>query len=60
MPQDWFNKGRGMSYSVCGIKHIKDPLLLIEKRLAPVDAADFLSHYLNGRQPYIRRHITVI
>ena len=28
---DWCNKGRGMYYSVCGMMHIKDPLLLIEK-----------------------------
>ena len=28
---DWCNKGRGMCYSVCGMVHIKDPLLLIDK-----------------------------
>ena len=27
----WYNKGRGLCYPVCGILHIKDPLLLIEK-----------------------------
>ena len=27
----WFNKGRGMYYSVCGMMHIKEPLLLIGK-----------------------------
>ena len=26
---DWCNKGRGMCYPVCGMVHIKDPLLLI-------------------------------
>ena len=26
---DWCNKGRGMCYSVCGMVHIKEPLLLI-------------------------------
>ena len=26
---DWCNKGRGMYCLVCGIVHIKDPLLLI-------------------------------
>ena len=25
------NKGRGMCYPVCGMMHIKEPLLLIEK-----------------------------
>ena len=28
---DWCNKGCGMWYPVCGVVHIKDPLLLIEK-----------------------------
>ena len=28
---DWCNKGRGMCYPVCGIMHIKEPLLLIGK-----------------------------
>ena len=26
---DWFNKGRDMYYSVCGMVHIEEPLLLI-------------------------------
>ena len=28
---DWYNKGRGMYYPVCGMVHIKEPLLLIGK-----------------------------
>ena len=28
---DWCNKGRGMCYPVCGMLHIKDPLLLNRK-----------------------------
>ena len=28
---DWCNKGRGMCYPVCGMVHIKGPLLLIVK-----------------------------
>ena len=28
---DWCNKGNGMCYSVCGMMHIKEPLLLIGK-----------------------------
>ena len=28
---DWCNKGRGMRYLVCGMVHIKEPLLLIDK-----------------------------
>ena len=29
--RDWCNKGRGMCYPVCGMVHIKEPLLLIDK-----------------------------
>ena len=28
---DWCDKGHGMCYPVCGMVHIKEPLLLIEK-----------------------------
>ena len=28
---DWCNKGRGMCYPVCGMVHIKEPLLIIDK-----------------------------
>ena len=28
---DWCNKSRGMCYPVCGMVHIKEPLLLIDK-----------------------------
>ena len=28
---DWCNKGHGMCYHVCGVVHIKDPLLRIRK-----------------------------
>ena len=31
VPHNWYNKGRGMCYPVCGMMHIKEPLLLIEK-----------------------------
>ena len=54
---DWCNKGCGMCYPVCGMVHIKEPLLLIGKK-AYVAAAGFLSRYLNGPLPYVQRHIT--
>ena len=38
-----YNKGRGMCYPVCGMVHIKEPLLLI----------GFLSRYLSGTLPYV-------
>ena len=47
---DWFNNGCGMCYPVCGLVHIKEPY---------VAAAGFLSRYLCGSLPYVRRHITV-
>ena len=31
MLHEWCNKGRGMCYPVCGMVHIKEPLLLIGK-----------------------------
>ena len=45
---DWCIKGRGMCYPVC-----------VMERVAHVAAAGFLSRYLNGPLPYVRRHITV-
>ena len=37
---DWCNKGRGMCYPVCGIVHIKEPLLLFGKSI-PCDGCGF-------------------
>ena len=51
-------KGCGMCYPVCGMVHIKEPLLQIE-RVAYVVAAGFLSRYLSGPLPYTWHHITV-
>ena len=50
---DWYNKGCGMCYPVCGMVHIKEHLLLIRKS-SPCVAAGFLSRYLNGPLPYNR------
>ena len=51
-------KGRGMCYPVCGMVHIREPLLLIDKS-SPCGDRAFLSGYQNGPFPYVRRHITV-
>ena len=48
---DWCNKGCGMCYPVCGMMHIKEPLLLIGKS-SPCGGSGFLSHYLSGSLPY--------
>ena len=56
MQHDWCNKeGRGMCYPVCGMMHIKEPLLLIGTchTVANVAATGFLSRYLSGRLPYV-------
>ena len=37
-----------MCYPVCGMVHIKEPLLLIDKSSLCVAAAGFLSRYQNG------------
>ena len=37
---DWCNKGRGVCYPVCGMIHIKEPLLLIGKS-SPCDSSGF-------------------
>ena len=55
---DWFNKARDMYCPVCGMVHIKEPLLLIRSNPL-MAAAGFLSRSLNGYLPYVRRHITV-
>ena len=44
---DWCNKGRSMCYPVCGMVHIKEPLLLIDKSNL-CGGSGFLSHYQNG------------
>ena len=49
---DWCDKGRGMCYPVCGMVHIKEPLLLIGKS-SLCGVAGFLSHYQNGPLPYV-------
>ena len=52
---DWYNKGRGMCYPICGIVHkklLKTPLLL-----HVMATAGFLSRYPSGPLPYyVRRH----
>ena len=57
---NWCTKGCGMCHPVCGIVHIKEPLLLIGKS-SPCGGSRFplLSRYLNGPLPHVWRHITV-
>ena len=42
MLHDWCKKGRGMCYPVCGMMHIKEPVLLIGKS-SPCCGSSFLS-----------------
>ena len=43
---------------VCGMVHIKDPLLLIEQVANVI--SEHLSRYLNDHLPYVPRHITEV
>ena len=45
-------------YPVCGMVHIKEPLLLIGKN-SPCGGSGFPLSYLSGPLPFVRRHITV-
>ena len=60
MGPDWCNKGRGMCYPVCGMMHIKEPLLLIGKSSLcggsgfPLSLSEWSFTII-----YVRRHITV-
>ena len=54
---DSCNKGRGMCNPVCGMVHIKEPLLLIGKS-SPCGSSGFPLP-LSGPLPYVRRHVTV-
>ena len=40
MLHNWCNKGRGICYPVCGMVHIKEPLLLIRK-ISPCGGSGF-------------------
>ena len=56
---DWCNKGHGMHYPVCGMVHIKDPLLIIEKSNLCNGSSGFLTHCLNGHSPHVWHLIAV-
>ena len=46
---DWCNKCLGICYPVCGVMHIKEPLLLIGKS-SPCGGSEFP---LSGSLPYV-------
>ena len=50
---------KAVSYSVCGMVHIKDPLLLIGKSSLCSGSGFPVSCYLSGPLPYVQCHITV-
>ena len=50
---DWYNKGRGMCYPVCGMMHIKEPLLLIGKS-SPCGGSGFPLSLSGGVVCFIR------
>ena len=53
---NWCDKGCGICYPVCGMMHIKEPLLLIRKISLSGGSrfpVGFLSRYLSGPLPYV-------
>ena len=50
---DSFNKDSGMYYPVCGVVHIKEHLLLIEKSSPCGDSSRFPLSLLNDPLPYV-------
>ena len=55
---NWCNKGRGMCYPVCGMVHIKEPLLLIGKS-SLCGGSGFPLSLSEWFLPYVRHHITI-
>ena len=53
--QNRYNKGRSIYYPIWGIVNIEKSERVVHK----ITPAGFLSHYLNGFLPYVRRQITV-
>ena len=57
---DWCNKGCGIYYPVCGMMHIKEPLLLIKRNSLcggsgfPLSPSEWLFTII-----YVGRHITI-
>ena len=56
---DWYNKGRGMVYPVCGMLHIKELTLLIGKKIPSNCTSGFPLSSLNGPLPIVPLHITL-
>ena len=56
---NWCNKGRGMCYPVCGMVHIKEPLLLIDKSSLCGSSWFHFSLSEWSLTIYVRCHITV-
>ena len=54
---DWCNKGRGMCYPV--LDNAYKMTIAANWKVAYVAAAGFLSRYLKGPLPYVRRHVAV-
>ena len=56
---DWCNKGRGMCYPVCGMVHIKEPLLLIDKS-SLCGSSGFPFSLSEWSFTIFRHHITIL
>ena len=60
MLHDWCNKVRGMCYPVCGMVHIKEPLLLIDKSSLCGGSDYMASDYVRGRGIEKLKHSHII
>ena len=57
---DWCNKkSPGMCYPVCGIVHIKEPLLLIGKS-SPCGGSGFYMHHPTDRIAHTKAFVTPV
>ena len=56
---DWCNKGRGLCYHLCGVVHIKEPLLLIGKSSPCSGRSGFPLSQSEWPLSYVWRHINV-
>ena len=57
---DWCNMGCSMCYPVCGIVHIKDPFLLIEKSSRCSGGSGFLLSLSEWSFTIRPTHITIL
>ena len=56
---NWCNKGCYMCYPLCGMVHVKEPLLLIGKSSPCSGGSGFPLSLPDAPIPYVQNHITI-